>query len=211
VLGARRHWFDVASDASAKVRRVGGSEIGLGSESTPCRSIPNPSSTARGGWKSDSWESTDKLTSPAPIHTRRPGLSPQFSSRPRLGIPAANHARLPALRISSTGLGHSSGAGARVVDPEISVRFQRHTSGRCVELDKWSRSFTDQSGEHALTGILPDAVSAATRSRLRGDLLPRIFTLGVAQGRLTIRSEEQSADRCAPRGAPPEGRRRHQQ
>ena len=82
-----------------------------------------------------------------------------LKSSPRFGIPAANHTP-PVFRIRSTGLGQSVGTGSqRIVDTKIAVRFERNAIGSVV-LDERSGGFTNQRGEDALIGVLPDAVAA---------------------------------------------------
>jgi hypothetical protein len=74
-------------------------------------------------------------------------------------MPAANQTPLPLLRISSTGLAHSSGAGSSVVvDDEIAIRGERDARG--VVLRERLRGFTDQRREDTGIGVRPDAVAA---------------------------------------------------
>ena len=73
-------------------------------------------------------------------------------------MPAANHDRLPALRISSTGLAHSDAVGVSVSSILKSpLAVERNTGRRGVELGERSGGLTDERGEHALVGVLPMA------------------------------------------------------
>ena len=83
----------------------------------------------------------------------RPPFPKRQESRPRT-------TRLPVLRIRSTGLGHSDGAGSSVSSMRKSPLGSSATPAVGVARDKWSRRFADQCREDLLIGVLPDAVAA---------------------------------------------------
>ena len=69
---------------------------------------------------------------------------------------------------------HRAGAlrrrvGQRIIDPKISVRFERNTCERRAVLDEGSRRLANQRREHALVGVRADAIAAGEEQTAPSD------------------------------------------